>query len=153
MLEEPSISRQWVARRLQRALSIERWCGSLREGFARKPDRLGQILRTHSCNAESRALRLESVIRAAGSEPYGSWGLGFKAAARLGGSILAHLSLRLMYKAAKLVAEHTLSEYVSLVAFLEDAPGIDKALPEAIEPMHVQTLFELDELNKITLEI
>ena len=153
MLDEPSISRQWVARRLQRALSIERWCGSLREGFARKPDRLGQILRTHSCNAESRALSLESMIRATGSEPYGSWGLGFKSAARLGGSILAHLSLRLKYVTAELVAKHTLSEYVSLVAFLEDAPGIDRALPDAIEPMQVQTLYELEELNKIKLEI
>tara|TARA_B100000959_G_scaffold284894_2_gene357827 strand:+ start:9861 stop:10076 length:216 start_codon:yes stop_codon:yes gene_type:complete len=71
----------------------------------------------------------------------------------LGGSILAHLSLRLKYETAELVAKHTLSEYVSLVAFLEDAPGIDRALPDAIEPMQVQTLYELEELNKIKLEI
>ena len=153
MLDEPSISRQWVARRLQRALSMERWCGALREGFGQKQDRTGQILRAHSGNAESRALRLESMIRETGSEPYGSWGLGFKATARLGGSALAHLSLRLMYQAAELIAEHTLSEYVNLMAFLEDATGIDRALPEAIKPMHLQALVELEELKKITLEI
>ncbi len=151
MLDEPSLSRQWVTRRLQRALSVERWCWALREGFARKPGRTGQILREHSDNSESRALRLESMIREAGSEPYGTSGLGFKAA-RLGGSILAHLSLRLMYQAAELVAEHTLSEYVTLAAFLQDAPGIDKALPEAIEPMHLQALAELEELKKIRME-
>ena len=151
MLDEPSLSRQWVARRLQRALSVERWCWALRDGFARKPGRTEQILREHSDNAEARALRLESMIREAGSEPYGAWGLGFKAA-RLGGSILAHLSLRLMYQAAELVAEHTLSEYVTLAAFLQDAPGIDEALPEAIEPMHLQALAELEELKKIRME-
>ena len=110
-------------------------------------------MRAHSGNAESRALRLESMIRETGSEPYGSWGLAFKATARLGGSALAHLSLRLMYQAAELIAEHTLSEYVNLMAFLEDATGIDRALPEAIKPMHLQALVELEELKKITLEI
>jgi hypothetical protein len=92
------------------------------------------------------------MIREAGSEPYGTSGLGFKAA-RLGGSILAHLSLRLMYQAAELVAEHTLSEYVTLAAFLQDAPGIDKALAEAIEPMHLQALAELEGLKKIRMKI
>ena len=151
MLDEPSLSRQWVTRRLQRALSVERWCWALRGGFARKPGRTGQILREHSDNSESRALRLESMIREAGSEPYGTSGLGFKAA-RLGGSVLAHLSLRLMYQAAELIAEHTLSEYVSLMAFLEDATGFDRALPEAIKPMHLQALVELEELKKIGME-
>jgi hypothetical protein len=35
---------------------------------------------------------------------------------------------------------------------LQDAPGIDKALPEGIEPMHLQALAELEELKKIGME-
>lgn len=147
MLDEPSLSRQWVARRLQRALSVERWCGSLREGFARNPAKTGKILLKHATSAKIRALRLESLIRETGSEPYGSWGLGFTTA-RFGGWLLARLNLGLMRRAAKLVAEHTLSEYETLEAFVQDAPGIDNALSEAIEPMHAQLGSELDELGR-----
>ena len=53
-----------------------------------------------------------------------------------------------MRRAAKRVAEHTLSEYETLEAFVQDAPGIDNALSEAIEPMHAQLGSELDELGR-----
>ncbi len=147
MLDEPSLSRQWVARRLQRALSVERWCGPLREGFARSPSKTGEILRTHGASAADRALRLESLIREIGGEPYGSWGLGAKTA-RFGGRLVPMLSLGLTRRAARLVAEHTLAEYEALDAIVQDAPGIDGMLAEAIEPMGTQVASELEELGR-----
>ena len=148
MLDEPSLSRQWVARRLQRALSVERWCGPLREGFARCPTKTGEILRSHGARAADRALRLESLIREIGGEPYGSWGLGAKTA-RLGGRFVPLLSLGLTRRAAKLVAEYTLSEYKALDAIVQDAPGVDRMLSEAIEPMGTEVASELEELGTL----
>ena len=146
MLDEPSLSRQWVARRLQRALSVERWCGPLREGFARNPSDSGEILRAHGASAADRAHKLESLIREMGGEPYGSWGLGANTA-RFGGRLVPLLSLRLTRHAAMLIAEHTLSEYQALDAIVQGAAGIDNTLSEAIEPMGTQVASELEELG------
>ena len=146
MLDEPSLSRQWVARRLQRALSVERWCGPLRLGFARSAGHTGQVLDKHGTNAAQRAARLEALIRNVGSEPYSSRGIGARTA-RLGGRLLPLLSSRLTLRAAGLVAEHTLSEYEALEAFVRDAPGIDAELAETILPMHAQVASELAELS------
>ncbi len=146
MLDEPSLSRQWVARRLQRALSVERWCGPLREGFGRSPSNTGNILRTHGGRAAERALRLEALIREMGGEPYGSSGLGAKMA-RFGGRLVPLLSLRLTRHAAMLIAEHTLSEYEALDAIVQAAAGIDSTVSEAIEPLGAQVASEFEELG------
>ena len=71
IFEEPSLSRQWVVRRLQRALTVERWAGPARDGLAHG----AETLRGHGTTSAGRAEILESLIRDVGSEPYPSYGI------------------------------------------------------------------------------
>ena len=76
IFDEPSISRQWVARRLQRALTVERWGGPARTGLSRLGGEAGRLLLEHGQTAGKRAQTLESLIRDVGAEPYFSVGIG-----------------------------------------------------------------------------
>lgn len=143
MLDDPSLSRQWVARRLQRALTVERWCGPARAGLAR--GRWRQLLSAHASASRRRAAQLEELIRAVGSEPYGSWGVGAPLT-RAAATLPALVSNRLSGRIARLIAEHTLSEYRALQALVEDAAGVPGGLVDRIRPLAVEAALELEML-------
>ena len=148
MLDEPSLSRQWVARRLQRALTVERWGGPARCGLARVGGETGQLLSGHGDSSRTRAAALEELIREVGSEPYPSWGIGApttKFAAAVLGSTSGYLSKRL----AHIIAEYTLSEYRALGAFVEDALGVPADLGTHVAPLYEQSSREFESLASV----
>jgi hypothetical protein len=148
MLEEPSLSRQWVARRLQRALALERWGAPLRRGLARLPGPPGEALAGHALAAEERAARLDELIRKVGSTPY-PVGRIASPIARLLAATLARTSAALGWRAATRLAAHTLSEYASLAAFIDGAPGIPDDIGLTLAPLHGQVEDELNRLQAV----
>lgn len=145
MLDEPSLSRQWVARRLQRALSVERWGAPLRAGLARTGGERGRTLGEHGENAAQRARALEALIRSIGSEPYGSWGVGAPLT-RAAATLVARTSTTVTRRVSLLMAEHTLSEYSALEALVQKAPGVPEDLFDALTPMHDESEREFRQL-------
>jgi len=145
MLDEPSLSRQWVARRLQRALSVERWGAPLRLGLARVGGDQGRTLSSHGETAARRARVLEELIRGVGAEPYGSWAIGARLT-RATASLVGRASGAASRRIAMLMAEHTLSEYGTLEALVQEAPGVPRELPDAIRPMYEESAREFKEL-------
>lgn len=144
MLDDPSHSRQWVARRLQRALTVERWAAPARAGLARR-DEAG-VLAAQAQASARRAVQLEALIRDLGSVPYRSHGVGAPFA-RAATALLGALSGRLAARVARRIAEHTLAEYRALQAFAEDAPGVPAGLTARIAPLQQEALVELRELD------
>jgi hypothetical protein len=145
MLDEPSLSRQWVARRLQRALTVERWGGPARTGLSRLRGKEGRLLVEQGQAAEKRALILESLIREIGAEPYSTLGIGAPTT-RLASALLGRTSGYLARRLATLIAEHTLSEYRALEAFVQDAPGVPAGIFDRVTPMRAQSAHELEAL-------
>ncbi len=148
MLDDPALSRQWVARRLQRALSVELWGAPLRVGLAGGKDGPHRILAVHAAAAEARAQRLVEPIRLLGSEPYSALGVS-PPLTRAAGRALAAVSRGMADRTAEWLAEHTLSEYEALNAFVEDAPGIPAEIAYAIVPLQQQVLEEARSLQII----
>lgn len=146
MLDEPSLSRQWVARRLQRALSVERWGAPLRVGLARVGGEGGRTLSNHGDTAARRARVLEELIREVGAEPYGAWSVGAHLT-RAAASLVGHGSTGASRRIALLMAEHTLSEYRALEALVQEAPGVPADLHDAVTPMIDESARELRELE------
>lgn len=142
MLDEPSLSRQWVARRLQRALTVERWFGPARAGLARCGGHHGRLLAEQADCSRARAARIEQLIDGIGAVPYPSWGVGAPLT-RATTSVLGLTSTALSRRLGRLIAEHTLSEYQSLEAFVQNAAGVPADLFEAILPLHRETAGEL----------
>ena len=145
MLDEPSLSRQWVARRLQRALSVERWGAPLRTGLARVGGEQGRTLRRHGENAAQRARALEALIRSVGAVPYGSWGVAAPLT-RAAAALVGYSSAALTRRVSLLMAEHTLSEYSALEALVQEAPGVPRDLFDALTPMHGESELEFRQL-------
>jgi len=145
MLDEPSLSRQWVARRLQRALSVERWGAPLRLGLARVGGDHGRTLSNHGDTAARRARVLEELIRDVGAEPYSSWGVGARLT-RAAASLVGHGSTAASRRIAMLMAEHTVSEYRTLEALVQEAPGVPTELLDAVAPMSAESAREFREL-------
>ncbi|HEX9698023.1 MAG TPA: hypothetical protein VGD06_01070 [Acidobacteriota bacterium] len=148
MLEEPSLSRQWVARRLQRALALERWGSPLRRGLARLPGPPGEALASQALAAEERAARLDELIRRVGSTPYPAGRIGAPIARRLAAT-LARASVELGWRAATRLAAHTLSEYASLAAFIDGAAGIPDDIGAALAPLRDQVEDEMNRLRAV----
>lgn len=149
MLEDPSLSRQWVARRLQRALSLEYWGGAARRGLARGGSPLAGLMAEHATHSAARAADLTILIQDIGSSPYPGWGIGARLTAPLTRGI-ALTSSGLARRLARMLAEHTLSEYRNLEAFVEDAPGVAPEMRERVGPMHEQAGNELTALRSAT---
>jgi hypothetical protein len=145
MLDEPTLSRQWVARRLQRALSVERWGAPLRSGLSRVGGAPGDTLRGHGETAANRARILEDLIREIGSEPYGSWGIGAKVT-RAAASLVGHSSSAATRRIALLMAEHTMSEYRALEAVVQESPGVSFDLLTTVTPLRDESAREFAEL-------
>ncbi len=146
MLDEPTLSRQWVARRLQRALSVERWGAPLRQGLSYAGGSRGSTLGDHGERASRRADVLEALIREVGAEPYGSLGIAPRLT-RAAAAIVGRTSSAATRKIALLMAEHTMSEYRALTALVQDAPGIGFDLLEAVRPMSEETAREFAEIS------
>lgn len=121
MLDDPGHLRQWLARRAQQALTLERWGEGFRRGLARLEPPFGPALQSGAREARRRRQRLETLLGDLDVPPYGSLGLAARLG-RLAGSLLARLSSRGGRAAADRLVEHTLAEYTSLVALTEDSP-------------------------------
>ena len=147
IFDEPSISRQWVARRLQRALTVERWGGPARTGLSRVAGKEGRLLVEQGKSAEERTRVLESLIRDVGAEPYSTLGIGAPTT-RFITALLGRTSGYLTRRLANLIAEHTLSEYRSLEALVENAPGVPADLLDRVTPMRAQSAEELEALAR-----
>lgn len=145
IFDEPSISRQWVARRLQRALTVERWGGPARTGLSRLRGDRGRLLLEHGQAAGKRAQTLESLIREVGAEPYFALGIGAPTT-RFAAALLGRTSGYLAHRLATLIAEHTLSEYRGLEAFVQDAPGVPADIFDRVISMRAQSAHELEAL-------
>lgn len=148
MLEDPSLSRQWVARRLQRALSLEYWGGPARAGLARCKGPLAALMADHATHSLARRNALEALIRDIGSHPYSSWGIGARVTPSATGCV-AMISRGLAARVASMLAEHTLSEYRTLEAFVEDAPGVTAEIRHRVGPMQRQVSGELAALREV----
>lgn len=147
MLDDPSLSRQWVARRLQRALTVERWGAPARAGLAHIGGTPGHLLAEQADASRRRADHLETLIHEIGAEPYPSSGIGAPVA-RTVTRLLATVSARLGERLAHNLAEHTLSEYQSLEGFVQDAAGVPRDLHRRITPLHQEVAHELERLAR-----
>ncbi len=146
IFDEPSISRQWVARRLQRALTVERWGSPARTGLSRLGGEAGQLLLEHGQTAGQRAQTLESLIRDIGAEPYFALGIGAPTT-RFATALLGRTSSYLAHRLATLIAAHTQSEYRALEAFVQDAPGVSADIFDRVTPMRAQSVDEFEALT------
>ncbi|MGD8328768.1 MAG: hypothetical protein PVJ49_04980 [Acidobacteriota bacterium] len=136
------MSRQWVARRLQRALTVERWSGPARAGLSRCGGHTGRLLATQADASRLRAKRLELLIDEIGAVPYPTWGVGAPLT-RAATSVVGLLSVTLAGRLGRLLAEHTLSEYRALESFVQDAAGVPAELFEQIVPLQAESAHEL----------
>lgn len=134
ILQHPDISRQWVLRRLQKALTIDLALASFQEGVARAAGRAeGAPIAEMARDTAARSAVLDSLIRELGSEPYSSVGLA-RGASRLGGRLLG--VLRTPTRSALLrLTEEIMSEYDVLVAFVDGAPGVEPGLERRLRPL------------------
>ena len=132
MLDDASLSRQWVARRLQHALTMERWWAPLRHGLARRATTAqGQEAAEQALSSQQRAEELSQIIRSLGSEPYRSFGIGAPLA-RAAGWLVATFSPRLATWMGRHLVEHSWAEYEALAAFVEGATGVPAELAGAV---------------------
>ena len=129
MLDEPQLSRQWVVRRMQRALTIDRTAAALLRGLAHGGGARRPALARAAEEAAGRAERLLELIRAIGSVPYPSWGVA-STAARWAGRFAARLPWSWQRYALRRLAAFTLAEYDALRAFVRTAVGI----PDSVRP-------------------
>jgi len=146
LFDEPSISRQWVLRRLQKALTTDLAAAAFQAGLSRScssSDRelLGELAEA----AETRAGAVREMIVYEGGTPYQSIGLA-RACSRVGGLLLGPLAF-VWRPALRLLAEHTLQEYDALVAHVLTAPGISDRLPPRAGPLLESARSAHDVLN------
>jgi len=102
----------------------------------------------HAAHSAARRRELEALIRDIGSQPYPSWGIGARLTPPLTGCV-AMVSLRVATRVATTLAEHTLSEYRTLEAFVEDAPGVATEIRRRVGPMQEQAVSELAALRQV----
>lgn len=134
LFDEPSISRQWVLRRLQKALTTDLAAGAFHAGLSRSCPRADrQLLEELAQAADARASTVREMITHEGGTPYQSVGLA-QACSRVGGFLLGPLPFA-WRPGLRLLAEHTLQEYNALVAQVRTAPGISDELAPRAEPL------------------
>lgn len=131
MLDDPGHLRQWLARRLQRALTLERWGEGLRRGLGRQGPPWEAVLREGAVASARRRRRLHRLLRQLDVPPYGSLGLA-SPLGRLLGSLLALISSRGARAATARLLEHTLAEYTTLTALVKDSPGLAEVVTEDV---------------------
>ncbi|MFQ5743971.1 MAG: hypothetical protein ACE5HV_10335 [Acidobacteriota bacterium] len=132
MLDEPALSRQWVIRRLQRVLALERWCGPFRRGLARPLEPpYKAVLTAHADASATRAASVSRLIVDLRGTPYPTLGLAPPVAAAAGWCV-ARVSRRMALAACRRIAGYTLASYDGLMALGEDAAGVPEAVPEKL---------------------
>ena len=146
LFDEPSISRQWVLRRLQQALTTDLAAGAFQRGLSRSCRRADRGLLSQLAEAaETRADAVREMITDEGGIPYQSIGLA-RACSRLGGTILGPLAIA-WRPGLRLLAEHTLQEYDALAAQVSTAPGISDELAPRARPLLASARNAHDAIN------
>lgn len=133
--DHPDLSRQWVLRRLQRALTTDLAAAAMLRGLATsvaRPDRpfLGGL----ASGAAGRAGKLRELIIELGSLPYSSIGLSQRLST-VGGYALGWTGAALWRPCIRRLAAHMLSEYDLLVGLVDGAGGVDPRLAERLRPL------------------
>lgn len=147
MLDEPSLSRQWVVRRLQRAYMVDRWGGAFRSGLVRSaPSESAAALRSHAEAAHRRAETVRAAIHEMGSVPYASLGV-LRFLSGLGGRLLGRLTPNLALRHLVRISRFTLGEYDALVALSDEAPGVPDSLAERLRSLLIGSRAEVDWLE------
>ncbi len=135
--DHPDLSRQWVLRRLQRALTTDLAAAALLSGLsssARRPHRA--TLAELGSGTAARAETLRALIRELGSAPYSSMGLA-RGLCTAGGYALGWAGVALWRSCVRRLAAHTLSEYDLLIGLVDGAGGVDPRLVERLRPLLV----------------
>ncbi len=133
--DHPDLSRQWVLRRLQRALTTDLAAAALLGGLTvsvRAPHR--QELAMFGDGTSARADALRNLIIELGSAPYSSMGLG-RGISAAGGYVLGWAGVSLWRTCIRRLAAHTLSEYDLLIGLVEGAGGVDPRVAERLRPL------------------
>ncbi len=135
MLDEPSLSRQWIVRRLQRALSMEYRHAPLWEGMAA---RIGapwdSVARQSAGSARERARAIAEIIDGLGSSPYPTFGFA-QPLCSAAGLLLGLVSRRAALSTSRRASSHALAEYVGLAALADGAEGVPEDLFDAVTPL------------------
>lgn len=135
MLDEPSLSRQWVLRRMQQCLTTELAAHAFAAGLAASagsPHTSG-LRELEACSAR-RVDLLERSIRGEGGAPYSSVGLA-RATSRLGGRVMGLLGAWSWRPILDRVLEHAAGELDALAGFAATADGIDPDLADRLRPL------------------
>jgi len=134
IFDEPSISRQWVLRRLQQVLTTDLAAAAFERGLGRSCSRPNSDLLVElAAAAAHRAEIVRALILGEGGTPYQSIGFA-RAASYFGGLVLGPFSL-VWRPGVRMLAEHTMQEYDTLVAHLRTAPGVSPDLAPQAEPL------------------
>ncbi len=134
LFDEPGLSRQWVLRRLQRALTLDLAAAALQRGIAATTRRDATVASQLAQAAQERADTVRQLVESLGSAPYSSLGLA-RAAAATGGRLMGLLGSWSWRRAVERLAEHTLSEYDLLRVLVDGAPGVDPGLVDRVPPL------------------
>lgn len=134
LFDDPGHSRQWVLRRLQRALTLDLAAAALMRGISATARADAKTARLAALAAQSRADGVRGIITGLGSVPYSSVGLA-RAAASTGGRLLGLLGSWSWRYPTRRLAEHTYSEYDLLRAFIEGSTGVDQELAAEVAPL------------------
>ncbi len=133
--DHPDLSRQWVLRRLQRALTADLAAAALLSGLAASVQARDRPLLTDLANGTAaRAEELRRLIVELGSAPYSSIGLG-RRLSTAGGYVLGWTRTALWCPCIRRLAAHMLSEYDLLIGLAEGAGGVDPLLVERLRPL------------------
>ena len=135
--DHPDLSRQWVLRRLQRALTIDLAAAALLSGLATSVQKCHQPLLSSLANSSAaRAETLRSLILELDSAPYSSIGLGRKVST-VGGFALGWTGAAIWRPCVRRLTEHMLSEFDLLISLADGAGGIDSHLVDRLRPLLV----------------
>lgn len=147
MLDEPTLSRQWVVRRLQRLRAAELWGAPFRGGMAtRMAPPEGSALGRQAAAARDRAHHLARLIQQLGSVPYGASRLA-RSLGTPAGWLLAAVAPGTARAAVRRLARHLLAEYASLEGLAESVPGIPGAVADRIRWLRRAVAAELEGLE------
>jgi hypothetical protein len=135
MLDEPSLSRQWIVRRLQRALSMDLRHASLWGGMSgRIRGPWDSVIRASGESAATRAATLAAAIEELGSVPYPTVGITGSLCSAAGW-LLGTTSHRAALYTSRRAASQALAEYGALVALVDGAVGVPESFIETVSPL------------------